>query len=71
MSFGSIILAFFFLLGGAILAGTNTALQHMGRLRAKEEFKKIPKLFFFQHLLHPLFGKRKWEGLFLTLSFAK
>lgn len=71
MSFGSLIFAFFFLLGGAILAGTTTALQQMGRLRAKEEFKKIPSLFFFQHLLKPLFGKRKWEGLFLTLSFGK
>ncbi len=71
MSFASIILAFFFLVGGAILAGTNSALHQMGRLRAKEEFKKLPKLFFFQHLLKPLFGKRKWEGLFLTLSFGK
>jgi putative hemolysin len=71
MSFGSIILAIFFLLGGATLAGTTTALHQMGRLRAKEEFKKVPSLFFFQHLLKPLFGKRKWEGLFLTLSFGK
>ncbi len=71
MSFGALSLAFFFLLGGGILAGTTTALQQMGRLRAKDEFKKIPSLFFFQHLLKPLFGKRKWEGLFLTLSFGK
>lgn len=71
MSFGALILAFFFLLGGAIMAGTTTALQQMGRLRAKEEFKKIPSLFFFQHFLKPLFGKRKWEGVFLTLSFGK
>ncbi len=71
MSFGSITLALIFLFGGAVLAGMNTALQQMGRLRAKEEFKKAPTLFFFQHLLKPLFGKRKWEGLFLTLSFGK
>lgn len=71
MSFGALSLAFFFLIGGAILAGTTTALQQMGRLKAKEEFKKIPSLFFFQHLLKPLFGRRKWEGLFLTLSFGK
>lgn len=71
MSFGSVILTLFFLLGGAILAGTSTALHQLGRLKAKEEFKKLPSLFFFQHLLKPLFGKRKWEGLFLTLSFGK
>src|SRR3569832_242740 len=71
MSFGALSLAFFFLLGGAILAGTTTALQQLGKLRAKEEFKKIQSLFFFQHLLKPLFGQRKWEGLFFTLSFGK
>jgi putative hemolysin len=64
-------LTLFLLLGGAILAGTTTALHQLGRLRAKEEFKKNSTFFFFQHLLKPLFGKRKWEGLFLTLSFGK
>src|SRR5476651_2370733 len=49
----------------------TTALLQLGRLRSKEEFKKIPTLFFFQHLLRPLFGRRKWEGLFFTLSFSK
>lgn len=71
MSFGAVILAFIFLMGGAILAGLNTSLERMGRLKAKEEFKKLPTLFFFQHLLKPLFGKRAWEGLFLTVSFSK
>jgi CBS domain containing-hemolysin-like protein len=71
MSFGSLTLAIFFLLGGAALAGTTTALHLLGRIRAKEEFKKLPSLFFFQHLLKPLFGKRRWEGLYLTLSFGK
>ncbi len=71
MSFGSLAFTFFFLFGGATLAGTTTALLQMGRLHAKEEFKKVRSLFFFQHLLKPLFGKRKWEGLFFTLSFGK
>ncbi|MGD0665731.1 MAG: hypothetical protein ABSA17_08430, partial [Rhabdochlamydiaceae bacterium] len=71
MSFGSLTLAIFFLLGGAALAGTTTAFHLLGRIRAKEEFKKLPSLFFFQHLLKPLFGKRRWEGLYLTLSFGK
>jgi hypothetical protein len=47
MSFGSLTLAIFFLLGGAALAGTTTALHLMGRIRAKEEFKKLPSLFSF------------------------
>lgn len=71
MYIGTLSIALFFLIGGAIMAAVTTSLQQMGRLRAKEEFKKIPTLFFFQHLLKPLFGKRKWEGLFLTLSFGK
>ncbi len=65
------LLALLFLLSSAILAGMTTALLQMGRLRSKEEFKKIPSLFFFQHVLKPLFGRQKWEGLFFTLSFSK
>ncbi len=71
MYFGNILLALVFLLSSAILAGMTTALLQLGRLHAKEEFKKIPSLFFFQHFLKPLFGNRKWEGLFFTLSFSK
>ena len=71
MPIGTLTLALFFLLGGAVMAAITTSLLKLGRLRAKEEFKKIPSLFFFQHFLKPLFGKQKWEGLFLTLSFGK
>jgi putative hemolysin len=66
-----VLIALIFMLSGAIVAGMTTALLQLGRLRSKEEFKKIPTLFFFQHLLRPLFGRRKWEGLFFTLSFSK
>lgn len=59
------------MMSAAIVTGMTTALLRLGRLHAKEEFKKIPTLFFFQHLLRPLFGSRKWEGLFFTLSFSK
>ena len=59
------------MISAAIVAGMTTALLQLGRIRAKEEFKKMPTLFFFQHLLRPLFGRRKWEGLFFTLSFSK
>jgi putative hemolysin len=68
---GNIFLAIIFLLGSAIIAAMTTALLQMGRIGAKEAFKKLPSLFFFQHLMHPLFGRRKWEGLFMTLSFSK
>lgn len=71
MHFGIIFLALLFLLSAAILAGLTTALLQLGRLHSREAFKKLPSLFFFQHLLKPFFGKRKWEGLFFTLSFSK
>ncbi len=53
------------------MTGMQAALLQLGRLNAKEEFKKYPRLFFFQHLLKTFFGKRKWEALFFTLSFGK
>jgi putative hemolysin len=67
----NILLALIFLISAAITAGMTTALLQLGRIRSKEEFKKIPSLFFFQHFLRPLFRRRKWEGLFFTLSFSK
>jgi len=66
-----VFVALIFMLSAAIVTGMATALLQLGRLRSKEEFKKIPTLFFFQHFLRPLFGRRKWEGLFFTLSFSK
>lgn len=68
---GILSLALLFLMGAAMIAGLTTALLELGRLRAKEEFKKYPTLFFFQHLMEPFFGKRMWEGLFFTLSLTK
>lgn len=71
MYFGTLILAFTFLISSAILTAVATALLQMGRLISKEEFHKIPRLFFFQHILKALFEKRRWEALFFTLSFSK
>ncbi|MFS8563174.1 MAG: hypothetical protein LVR00_02105 [Rhabdochlamydiaceae bacterium] len=68
---GTFFLAFLFLLSSAVMTGLGTALLQMGRLNAKEEFKKYPRIFFFQYILKALFGKRRWEALFFTLSFAK
>lgn len=71
MPIKTLIITLTFLLTAAILEGTITALLELGRLRAKEEYKKIPSLFFFQHLLRPLFRQKKWEGLFFTLNFSQ
>jgi len=71
MPFGNFFLALIFLIGSAILTGITTALLQMGRIQAKEEFKKYRTLFFYQHFMKALFGRRKWEGLFFTLSFSK
>ena len=71
MHFGILLISVIFLLSSAILAGLTTALLKLGKLKAKEEFRKIPTLFFFQHFLKSLFGSQKWEGLFFTLSFTK
>jgi CBS domain containing-hemolysin-like protein len=68
---GTLILALMFLVGSAVMTGLATALLQLGRLTSKEEFKKHPHLFFFQHILKILFGKRRWEALFFTLSFGK
>src|SRR4051812_34389568 len=71
MYFANVFIALIFLFSSAILAGMTTSLLQLGRLYSKEEFKKIRSLFFFQYLLKPLFGNRRWEGLFFTLSFSK
>lgn len=71
MYIGNVVLALTFLFSSAILAGITTSLLRMGRIHAKEIYKKYPTLFFFQHFLKPFFGKQKWEGLFFTLSFSK
>ncbi len=59
------------LFGTAILTGTNYALQTIGRLPAKDVFKKFSNLFFIQHITHALFRKHDWEGLLFCLSFTK
>lgn len=71
MYFGNLVLAFIFLFGSAVLTGMTTSLLQMGRVQSKEEFRKNKSLFFFQYFLSTFFGKKKWEGLFFTLSFSK
>lgn len=71
MSLLLLILSLAFLVAAAILTGTTFALQTLGRLQAREEFKKYPRIFFIQHLVQSLFAEAEWEGLFFCLSFTK
>jgi CBS domain containing-hemolysin-like protein len=66
-----LILSLAFLFGTAIMTGTTFALQTIGRLQAKEEFKKHTRIFFIQHLVRALFGMQEWEGLLFSLSFTR
>ena len=65
------LLALIFLVCSSILSGTSTALVQLGRTQAKEAFKKNSHLFFFQHILKPLFKEAKWEGIFFSLTTTK
>lgn len=47
------------------------AIKQLGRLESEEFFKEQSQLFFFQHVLKPFFGEKKWEGLLFSLSFVK
>ncbi len=67
----NLVLALFFLIAAVVQTAMSTALLKMGRIRAKEEFKKHRSLFFFFYFLKPLFPKNKWDGVFFTLSFSK
>src|SRR3990172_441399 len=65
------LLSFIFLFCASALAATATAFSQLGRTQSKREFKKLRGLFYFQYLLKPFFGKKKWEGLFFALSTTK
>jgi putative hemolysin len=71
LSLSLLILSVVFLFGSAILTGTTTALQAIGRLQAREEFKKHKRLFFIQYLFRSLFTGQEWEALFFSLSFSR
>jgi len=71
MSIAPLSYAILFLLGGSMLAGMAAALRQLGRLKAKEVLKKLPRLFFFYRFLKPVFGKSRWEGLFLSFNLGK
>ncbi len=60
-----------FLLLSACLCSAMTSLHRLGRSRAKGVFAKGRSLFFFLHLLKPLFPDRLWEGLFFSLAVTK
>ncbi len=71
MSLLMLALSLIFLLGIITLTGISTSLQTLGRLQAREEFKKHHRIFFFQHITSSLFKEKNWDGLFFCLSFTK
>lgn len=61
-------LALIFLTGSSILTGITTALQRLGRLQSKEEFKNSSSLFFGSRFFYL---EKNWDGLLPVLSFSK
>lgn len=59
------------LIGSGTLTAVSTALQRKGRLLTEEELKQEKSPFFFRHFLNFFFGKLKWEGLLISISFTK
>ncbi len=59
------------LLSAAILTGTSSALQTLGRIHAKVEFKKKRRLFFIHNLIHAIYPESEWESLFFSISFTR
>ncbi len=65
------VLAIIFLICSNLVSGSHTALQRLGKMRAQEELKFIPKAFFFQHTLERFITNKRWEGLLFCFSFIK
>ena len=65
------IFSLLFLLGNLYLTAFTKALQLIGRIQVKKEFKKKAYFYFFPILIEKLFPKRSWESLFYILSFTK
>lgn len=60
-----------FLLGASSITALTKALQILGRIQSKKEFKKKPHFFFAYTFVKKLFSKDSWDNLFYLLSFTK
>lgn len=70
-TFETFIIPFIFLLAVCSLTALSKALQLLGRIRLKQEFKQKPYFYFFYSFIKYIFPKSKWDNLFYLLSFTK
>ena len=66
-----LIFSLLLLLGILYLSAFARALQILGRIYVKKQFKKKPNFYFFPVLVRKLFPKNSWDSLFYILSFTK
>ncbi|MDN3508865.1 MAG: hypothetical protein P0S93_02400, partial [Candidatus Neptunochlamydia sp.] len=71
MIFKHFILPLIFLLGASSITALTKALQILGRIQSKKEFKKKPHFFFVYTFVKKLFSKDPWDNLFSLFSFTK
>lgn len=67
----SFILPLIFILGASSITALTKALQILGRIQSKKEFRKKPHYFFAYTFIKKLFSKDPWDNLFYLLSFTK
>lgn len=63
--------ALFFLVAGAFLTGTLTALRRLGKLEVESEGNPNRPFFFCYPFNEWMFKEKRWEGLFFSLSITK
>ncbi|MCB1111009.1 MAG: hypothetical protein KDK64_08500, partial [Chlamydiia bacterium] len=71
MNIQSLLLPLLFILGASAITMLTKALQILGRIQSKKEFKKKPHYFFVYTLIQKLFSQDAWDNLFYLLSFTK
>ncbi len=71
MSFQSFLFPLIFILGSSSITAFTKALQILGRIQSKKEFKKKPHYFFVYNFIKWIFLHDPWDNLFYFLSFTK
>ncbi|MEM8727822.1 MAG: hemolysin family protein [Chlamydiota bacterium] len=71
MIFEQSILPLIFLLGASSITAVAKALQILGRIQSKKEFKKKPHFFFAYTFVKKLFSKDPWDYLLDLFSLTK
>jgi putative hemolysin len=71
MNLETLIPPLIFLLGASSITALTKALQILGRIQSKKEFKKKPHYFFAYNFVKKLFSMDPWDNLFYLLSFTK